>query len=1049
MDLGNGVNQPITTMTGADGGYAFTSLPAGNGYSVQVIDTFGILTGYQVTALGTAGADNNNQAQPYTVNLATASSINMTADFGYWLPGGTIGDYVWYDANKDALQDVGEPGLGNVTVRLVEDTNNNNSLDATDVVVATTTTDANGGYIFKDLLPGTYFVDVTDTGKVLESPTGTPYTHTTGSESQADPYKVVLAASQVVHNADFGYYLPADTGKAVVGDTVWWDTNQNGTRDPGEAGIPGATVVLRDPAGRAGGVDDDGSERQLPVHERESWDVLRGRDDAAGEQHAIAGCAGSDGGVPGVGGRAVPGCGHRVCADGGHGDGGRHGVERHGTPPNGQNGVLDSGEPGLPGVTVRLLDTSGNVIATTTTDTSGNYSFVVPAGNYLVEVTDTHNVLDDYTDSPLGNQTADQTNKAQPYPITATVGTPNMKGDFGYYQSVTTPAGVIGNQVWYETDHDGLYEPQNGEVGVAGVVVQLTPPAGVDLGNGVNQPITTMTGADGGYAFTSLPAGNGYSVQVIDTFGILTGYQVTALGTAGADNNNQAQPYTVNLATASSINMTADFGYWLPGGTIGDYVWYDASRDALQDVGEPGLGNVTVRLVEDTNNNNSLDATDVVVATTTTDANGGYIFKDLLPGTYFVDVTDTGKVLESPTGTPYTHTTGSESQADPYKVVLAASQVVHNADFGYYLPADAGKAVIGDTVWWDINQNGTRDPGEAGIPNIEVALKRPDGTVVGSSTFTDQNGNYLFTNVPPGTYYVDVLTPPLASLPSPAAPDPTMQFTVAADQQYLDADIGFVPNQQRPPATIGGTVWNDTLAPDGSFALNEPGIPGVTVSLLDSSGNIIATTTTDTNGDYTFKVPAGSYAVVVSDTHNVLDDYTVSPLGNQANDSTNKLQPYPVTVFDGETNRKGDFGYYRNVTTPAGVIGNQVWYETDHDGVYEPQNGEIGVAGVVVQLTPPPGVDAGAGPGVAITTMTGADGGYAFTSLPAGNGYSVQVIDTFGILTGYQVTTLGANQGQDNNNQDQQPNGYSVVLASQRHQPHSGLRLLDSGRRDR
>ena len=117
------------------------------------------------------------------------------------------------------------------------------------------------------------------------------------------------------------------------------------------------------------------------------------------------------------------------------------------------------------------------------------------------------------------------------------------------------------------------------------------------------------------------------------------------------------------------------------------------------------------------------------------------------------------------------------------------------------------------------------------------------------------------------------------------------------------------------------------------------------------------------------------------------------------------------------------------MTTPAGIIGNQVWYETDYDGLYEPQNGEIGVAGVVVRLTPPANVDAGAGNGVPITTMTGADGGYAFTSLPAAT-YSVQVIDTFGILTGYQVTALGANQGQDNNNQNQQPNGYSVTLAT-------------------
>ena len=336
-----------------------------------------------------------------------------------------------------------------------------------------------------------------------------------------------------------------------------------------------------------------------------------------------------------------------------------------------------------------MLDSSGNIIATTTTDTNGDYTFKVPAGSYFVVVSDTHNVLDDYTVSPLGNQSSDSTNKQQPYPVTVGDGETNTKGDFGYYRNVTTPAGVIGNQVWYETDHDGLYEPQNGEIGVAGVVVQLTPPANVDAGAGLGQPITTMTGADGGYAFTSLPAAT-YSVQVIDTFGILTGYQVTTLGAArGADNNNQDQQpgYSVALP-ANGINTTADFGYWIPGGAIGDYVWYDADKDGLQDVGEPGIGNVTIRLLKDTNNSGTVDAVDVVVGTTTTDANGGYIFKDLPAATYFVDVTDTGGVL---TGYTPTGGLGPESQIDPFKVILATGQVVHNADFGYYQPTDRGQ----------------------------------------------------------------------------------------------------------------------------------------------------------------------------------------------------------------------------------------------------------------------------------------------------------------------------------------------------------------------
>ena len=143
-------------------------------------------------------------------------------------------------------------------------------------------------------------------------------------------------------------------------------------------------------------------------------------------------------------------------------------------------------------------------------------------------------------------------------------------------------------------------------------------------------------------------------------------------------------------------------------------------------------------------------------------------------------------------------------------------------------------------------------------------------------------------------------------------------------------------------------MWNDTT-PNGVLA-GEPGIPGVTVNLLNPAGVIIATTTTDTNGNYTFIVPPGSYLVQVSDTHNVLDDFTDAPLGpNPGTDNNNQTQPYPITIAGGNSNTTADFGYVQN-QTPAGVIGNQVWVETDRDGIYEPLSGEIGVAGVTVQL---------------------------------------------------------------------------------------------------
>lgn len=58
-----------------------------------------------------------------------------------------IGNYIWYDVDRDGLQDPGETPLNNVTVELWADTNNDNLADTK---VAETLTASNGRYLFSD-----------------------------------------------------------------------------------------------------------------------------------------------------------------------------------------------------------------------------------------------------------------------------------------------------------------------------------------------------------------------------------------------------------------------------------------------------------------------------------------------------------------------------------------------------------------------------------------------------------------------------------------------------------------------------------------------------------------------------------------------------------------------------------------------------------------------------------------------------------------------------------------------------------------------------------
>ena len=93
---------------------------------------------------------------------------DMTIDFGL-VPAMSLGSTVFVDDNNNTIQDPSEPGIAGITVILFDDVAGDGYTPVIDVILATTTTDANGDYYFGNLYPGTYVVGIIPPANLLEN----------------------------------------------------------------------------------------------------------------------------------------------------------------------------------------------------------------------------------------------------------------------------------------------------------------------------------------------------------------------------------------------------------------------------------------------------------------------------------------------------------------------------------------------------------------------------------------------------------------------------------------------------------------------------------------------------------------------------------------------------------------------------------------------------------------------------------------------------------------------------------------------------------------
>jgi hypothetical protein len=489
------------------------------------------------------------------------------------------------------------------------------------------------------------------------------------------------------------------------------------------------------------------------------------------------------------------------------------------------DGMQDPGEPGMGGVTVTLYGPGPDgeigggddvTVATTTTNPDGSYLFSGLAdGNYYVQVTDgTGTPLENYTITAGAQSVGSNTTEL----ISLDEGDIYLNADFGYHPPASAN-NTIGDLVWFDIDGDGVYEPDgadgnaattyDNEYGFDGVTVALIQDLNGDGDWDPNEPIIAATTGDGGlYEFTGVPDGD-YIVHVTDYDDVLE-----LLAQTYDSDDPDGEPFDTPDESRvddlgvdqpeGDLNDLQDFGYRSAfiesGGLIGDYVWLDLNGDGVQDPDEEPLSGVQVNLYDSQNN---------LIGSTLTNDGGYYFFPNL--GTkvngedYTVEIDDDNYLAGGPLeGLEPTYerdgTLDGETPSTLYNSSGGGGKTGPtdlDVDFGFKYTG--GNWKIGDTVWYDDNENGAQEGPEDGIEGVTLELRDSAGNIIATAT-TDADGKYLFEHLPNGDYTV-VITDEnnrLKGLRNTYGGD--LQQVTIADGDELDVDFGYYADAVPPTA---------------------------------------------------------------------------------------------------------------------------------------------------------------------------------------------------------------------------------------------------------
>jgi len=267
---------------------------------------------------------------------------------------------------------------------------------------------------------------------------------------------------------------------------------------------------------------------------------------------------------------------------------------------------------------------------------------------------------------------------------------------------------------------------------------------GLSLGLGVDRQQNLQPGATGlglaGRMTLLLPLGNGNSLGVQYRHGLSAAGSVSGIG---RDVMYLTYSRSIKIGPAPPPSQAGFLGADAQTrrlyGKITGRVFEDVNGNGKWDPGEPGVPDVAMTLGQ------GLDAT--------TDADGVFTIPELYPGSYQVHL-------------------GLDSLPIEF-AVLEPTDVNLNVPAGKTVTLDfpvQRTGQISGTAFMDTNRNGVQDPGEPGLKDAVIRVAGSD-----ILTFTDDQGHFTLTGLPPKSWTISVDTDAMAqgtteyepSLPAP------------------------------------------------------------------------------------------------------------------------------------------------------------------------------------------------------------------------------------------------------------------------------------------